>query len=266
MPALWTPAHVLLTGASSGLGRALALHYAAPGVRLSLSGRDGPRLNAVAEACRAKGAMVQTALVDVTDADAMADWLTAQDSLQPVDLLIANAGLGGAAALTPRGGEDGAQARALVAVNLVGLINTMTPLVPRMRARGQGRLALIGSIQGDLGLPQAPVYSASKAAVRIYGDAMRRLLRVDGLGVTVVLPGFIDTPMSQSLSMARPFLWSADRAARRIARDVARNARYSIFPMPLRLAVGLGRVLPGALVDLALALSLRWHRWPEDDR
>ena len=262
MPSQHLPGHLVLTGASSGLGQALALHYAAPGRLLSLSGRDGARLAGVADACRALGARVEAAQVDVTDAGAMADWLLAQDSLAPVDLLIANAGLGGAAALAPRGGEDGVQARALLAVNTLGLVNTVTPLLPRMRARRQGQLALVGSIQGDLGLPQSPVYSASKAAVRIYADGLRRLLRADGIGVTTVLPGFIDAPMSQSLQMARPFLWPADKAARRIARDIARGARYSIFPLPLRLAIGLGRALPSALTDFVLAQSLRHHRWP----
>lgn len=263
MPHRSPPQHLVLTGASSGLGWALALHYAAPGRRLSLTARDPARLGEVAAACRALGADVATAELDVTDADAMADWLTARDSIAPVDLLIANAGLGGAAALAPRGGEDGAQARALLAVNTLGLINTVTPLLPQMRARRRGHLVLIGSLQGGIGLPQAPVYSASKAAVGIYADGLRRLLRADGLRVTTVLPGFIDTPMSQSLQMARPFLWSADRAARRIAQDVARGARYSIFPRPLQIAIALGRVMPTALVDAVLSHSLRLHRWPQ---
>lgn len=264
------PEHLVLTGATSGLGRALALHYAAAGRRLSLTGRDGPRLLEVADACRALGADVETAQLDVTDAGAMADWLHSCDGVAPVDLLIANAGIGGAAALAPRGGEDGAQARAVLAVNTLGLVNTVTPLLPPMRARGKGHLVLVGSLQGLIGLPHAPIYSASKAAVRIYADGLRRLVRADGLRVTTVLPGFIDTPMSQSLGMARPFLWPADKAARRIAQDAARGARYCIFPLPLRVAVGLGRVMPAALVDFVLSRSLHFHRWPEppveDDR
>lgn len=264
------PEHLVLTGATSGLGRALALHYAAAGRRLSLTGRDGPRLLEVANACRALGADVETAQLDVTDAGTMEDWLCRRDGVAPVDLLIANAGIGGAAALAPRGGEDGAQARALLAVNTLGLVNTVTPLLPPMRARGKGQLVLVGSLQGLIGLPHAPIYSASKAAVRIYADGLRRLVRADGLRVTTVLPGFIDTPMSQSLGMARPFLWPADKAARRIAQDAARGARYCIFPLPLRVAVGLGRVMPAALVDFVLSRSLHFHRWPEppseDDR
>lgn len=256
--------HVLLTGASSGLGRALALQFATADTVLSLMGRDAARLEAVATDCRAQGAKVQTALIDVTDHAALRDWLVACDRQLAVDLLIANAGLGGAAALAPRSGEDADQAHALFNVNTLGLVNTLTPLLPAMRARGAGQLVLVGSIQGDLGLPQSPVYSASKAAVRIYGDGLRRLLRSDGVRVTTVLPGFIDTPMSQSLQMARPFLWTPERAAARIARDVARGRPYSIFPWPLRFAVGLGRWMPPRLTDAVLSVSLRFHRWPDD--
>ena len=258
------PRHIVLTGASSGLGRALALEYAAPGRTLSLQGRDIARLSEVAALCRAKGADVDEALIDVTDAMAMAGWLAARDGACPVDMVIANAGLGGAAALAPSGGESMAQAGALFSVNTLGLVHSVTPLLPRMQARGAGHLVIVGSIQGDVGLPQSPAYSASKAAVRIYGDGLRRLLKPQGIGVTIVLPGFIDTPMSRSLGMARPFLWSAERAARRVRHDVARGRRYSVFPWPLRLAVAFGRLAPAPVGDAILALSLRYHRFPDD--
>jgi len=231
---------------------------------LSLLGRDGARLGDVAALCRARGAEVVEALIDVTDAAAMAEWLEARDGIRPVDMVIANAGLGGKAALAPRGGESLAQAGALFAVNTLGLVHGVTPLLPRMRARGARHLVIVGSIQGDVGLPHSPAYSASKAAVRIYGDGLRRLLKPDGIGVTIVLPGFIDTPMSQSLAMARPFLWSAERAARKVARDVARGRRYSVFPWPLRLSVAFGRCAPAIVSDWVLALSLRRHRFPDD--
>lgn len=256
--------HILLTGASSGLGRALALQMSQPGRTLSLIARDPDRLDAVAQACRDRGASVATARLDVTHAARMADWLVARDGELPVDLVIANAGLGGERALSPRAGESGAQARALFAVNTLGLVNTLTPLLPRMQKRARGHLVIVGSIQGDIGLPQAPVYSASKAAARIYGDGLRRLLRGQGIAVTTVLPGFIDTPMSRSLEMGRPLLWTPERAAARIARDIARARRYSVFPWPLRLAVAAGRLAPAALSDAVLAASLRFHRWPAD--
>jgi short-subunit dehydrogenase len=250
-------AHVLITGASSGIGRALALHYAAPGRILSLVGRDTARLAQVAADCRARGAQVETAHIDVTDHATLEPWIEARDTAQPVDLVIAGAGLGGQRALAPRGGERGDQARDLIAVNTLGVLNTVTPLQPRMAWRGMGHVVIIGSVQGGIGLPQAPVYSASKAALRIYADATRRLLRPQGVRVTLVLPGFVDTPMSQSLTTPRPWLWSAERAAARIARDVARGARLSAFPWPLRLAVALGALAPDAIVDRLLTHSLK---------
>jgi short-subunit dehydrogenase len=250
------PAHVLITGASSGIGRALALHYAALGRMLSLTGRHVARLDDVAAACRARGAVVETACLDVTDAEALKTWIVARDAAQPVDLVIAGAGLGGANALAPETGESGAQARALFAVNTLGVINTVTPLHPLMVARGGGQVVIIGSIQGGIGLPQAPAYSASKAALKIYADGMRRLLRPKGVSVMLVLPGFVDTPMSQSLDMPRPWVWTAPRAAARIARAAARRARYCVFPWPLRLAIGLAAIAPVALVDWVLSASL----------
>lgn len=251
------PGHVLVTGASSGLGRALALYYAAPGRMLSLAGRDADRLQATADQCRAAGAMVSATAFDLRDRPAAEAWVAEADTRHPVDLVLAAAGLGGQAALAPKGGEAAADAAALIGTNLLGLVHVIAPAGQAMAARGRGCLVLVGSIQGAIGLPQSPAYSASKAAVRMYGDGLRRLLARDGVGVTIVLPGFIDTPMSQSLDMARPFLWSADRAAARIARDVARGRRYSVFPLPLRLAVGLGALCPAPVLDLAMAIGLR---------
>jgi short-subunit dehydrogenase len=250
--------HILITGATSGLGWALAEHYAGPDRHLSLTGRDVERLNAIAALCRAKGSEVHTAQIDVTDAEAMHDWLTARDDAQPVAVLIANAGMGGAAVMPQACGEDGPLARKILTVNTIGMINSVTPLLPRMVARGQGNIALIGSISGAIGLPQSPVYCASKAAVQIYGDAIRRLVRRHGVLVTNVLPGFVDTPMSQSLvGIARPWCWPADKAARRIARDIALGRRQCVFPWQLRWSIGLQKLLPLALTDLVLSMSNR---------
>ncbi|MCB1404714.1 MAG: SDR family NAD(P)-dependent oxidoreductase [Rhodobacteraceae bacterium] len=259
------PTHVMITGASSGIGRALALRYAAPGRLLSLIGRDADRLDAVAAACRALGAEIAAAQIDVTDHATLEPWIESRDAAHPVDMVIAAAGLGGNRALAARGGENGAQARDLMSVNTLGVLNTVTPLQPRMARRGAGHVVIVGSIQGGIGLPQSPVYSASKAALKIYADATRRLLRPQGVTVTLVLPGFVDTPMSQSLTTPRPWLWTPERAADRIARDVARGARISAFPWPLRLAVALGAIAPAPVVDRILTYSLRHTGLAPDD-
>lgn len=253
-----TPKHVLITGASQGLGRALALRYAQaePGRMLSLMGRDIARLEDTAAACRARGAQVVLAAIDVTDHHHMEDWITARDAETPIDLVIACAGLGGDRAVASMWGDSGQQARDLINTNTIGVINTVAPLQRAMVKRKAGHIAIIGSIQGGIGLPQAPAYSASKAALKIYADAMRRLLRPRGVRVTLVLPGFIDTAMSQSLNMPRPWCWSAEKAAKRVARDIARGASYSVFPWQLRLAVAFGAVAPVAISDFVLVKSL----------
>ena len=262
-----SPEHILITGASGGLGGALASHYASTGRTLSLSGRDSGRLAAICDQCRSSGAMVHGEMLDITDAAAAQAWIEARDDELPVDLVIANAGVGGADVVPSIEGESGALARDIINVNTLGVINTVTPLLSRMVARGAGHLVLVGSISGSIGMPQSPVYCASKAAVQIYGDALRRLLRHTGVRVTNVLPGFVDTTMSRSLDMPRPFCWSAEKAARHIARDVARGKGQSVFPWQLRFAIGLAKVLPVPLADMILSSTsgMGWSNAPEPE-
>ena len=241
--------HILITAASSGLGAALAEYYAARHMQLSLLGRDRSRLGSVAASCTSLGGRVTTDLCDVRDAEAMGATLAAIDDRAAVTVLIANAGIGGNAALSPATGELREAAHDLVETNFLGLINTVSPMLPRFVKRRFGHVVLISSLAGYSGLPQAPIYSASKAAVRIYGQGLRRMLRPAGVGVTIVCPGFIDTPMSASLPMSRPFLVPRDEAARRVAKAIERRAAEVAFPWPLALASRLDRWLPHAVGD-----------------
>jgi short-subunit dehydrogenase len=247
------PRHVLITGASSGIGAALAHHYARPGVTLSLSGRDADRVEAVAAACRALGAQAEGAVVDVVDAAAVADWIARRDALLPVDLAFANAGIGGATAVATPFGEEPEAARLIFNVNMLGVVNTVAPLVPLMAGRGRGQIAIVSSLAGLLGLPHTPAYSASKAAAAVYGDAMRRLLSPGGVKVCVVYPGYVETPMSDSLPFPRPFLWSVEKAAAHIAKGLAAGRAEIIFPRRLHLAIRVGGLLPRRLLDTILA-------------
>jgi short-subunit dehydrogenase len=245
-------AHVVITGASSGIGAALALFYAKQSGRLSLLGRDAVRLEKVAADCCARGAETFFCVGDVTDAAAMGAWLAACERAQAVDLVIANAGIGGDQVLAGPEGETLAMASRIVAINIQGVMNSVIPLLPGMIARRRGVVVLISSLAGFTGLPDAPVYSASKAAVRVYGQGLRRLLAPHGVTVTVASPGFIDTPMSASLAMPRPFLWSAERAAGHIALGAARGKRELVFPFGMALASWLANKLPAALLDRIL--------------
>jgi short-subunit dehydrogenase len=245
--------HIVITGASSGLGAALARVYASPGVLLTLSGRDEARLASVAADCVAAGAEVSVVVCDVTDAAAMATWLTNADQTRPIDVVFANAGIGGKAAIAPSQGESNATASSIVATNTLGVINTVTPLLPGFVERQSGHLVVVSSLAGLLGLPHSPAYCGSKAAARIYADGLRRLMRPHRVKVTVVNPGFVDTPMSRSLPTAGPQTWTAERAARAIKLAVAKGKGDVTFPWSLRLAVAVAQLLPNRLVDAVLA-------------
>jgi short-subunit dehydrogenase len=228
-------------------------------MRLSLLGRDVHRLETIAGTCRSQGCDVEAHAADVTDAVAMERWLLACDSIMPIDLVIANAGLGGAAVYAEKAPETTELACRIISVNTLGVINTVTPLLPRFVERRGGQIAIVSSLLAFLGAPACPAYSGSKAAIGIYGDGLRRLLAPQGIRITTVYPGFIDTPMSQSLGFQGLFVWSADRAAAHIARGLARGRREMLFPWPLGLVVRGLRQLPTALADpLLTRVHLAW--------
>jgi short-subunit dehydrogenase len=231
---VWDPRHVLITGASSGIGAALARRLAAPGRRLTLLGRDAPRLAAVAADCAGE---VATACVEVQDAPAMAGAIERACAAAPIDLLIANAGISGGDPST------------LVAVNIQGVVNTVEPALPPMRARGAGQIALMSSLAGFRGLPNAPAYCASKAAVRLYGEGLRGRLARDGIGVSVICPGFVRTPLTAANPFPMPFLMEPATAAARIVRGLARNRARIAFPRRLYALAVLTSLLPAAVVD-----------------
>jgi len=238
------PRSVLITGASSGIGAALAEAYARPGVRLFLGGRDAARLDAVAARCTA--AEVETRVLDVTDAAAMARWIAEADAEAPLDLVIANAGISGG---TAGAGEGEAQVRRIFAVNLDGVLNTLWPVIPAMRARRSGQLAIVSSVAGFRGIPGSPAYSASKAAVLAYGDALRGELHADGVHVAVICPGYVVSRMTDANDFPMPWLMPAEKAAGIIKRRLARGKGRIVFPWPMLWTVRVLQALPIALTD-----------------
>ena len=246
------PAHVLITGASSGLGAELAFGFAARGHALTLMGRNADRLRAVAERCREVGAAATVVCCDVRDAVTMQEALCQADDRLPFSTVIANSGIGGSEVMIREGYEPPDLARRIVDVNLIGVINTIAPLQQAFIARRRGTFVMVSSMAAFEGLADAPTYAATKAAVRIYGHGLRRLLAPHGVRVSVVTPGFVSTPMSASLPLSPPFLWTAERAARRIFSGLDRNEPEIAFPWQMKVGLALARVLPVRVVDLAL--------------
>jgi len=245
------PRSILITGASSGIGAALARAYAAPRTRLAICGRDTARLATVANLCRERGAEVIETCLDVTEAPAVAAWIDTADRASPLELVIANAGVQGGL-WRDGAGETLGELHRVMEVNFGGVSNTIHPVLSTMRRRRRGQIALIASLAALRGLPYSPGYCASKAAVRIYGEALRSWLAPEGIDVSVILLGFVETRLSNTVSGPKPLILSAERAAGIIRRGLAKGRRQIAFPYPLYLSMQLMRALPAGLVDTIL--------------
>ncbi len=238
---------VLITGASSGIGRALAEALAAPGVALHLSGRDAARLGEVEASCAARGADVRPRVLDVRDQAAMRDWIA---SAGPLDLVIANAGI---SAGTGGGVEPPAQARAVFDTNVGGVLNTVLPALDAMAAQPpgpeglRGRVAVIASVAAFTGVAGAPSYCASKAAVQSWAEAMDAAERGRGIRLHAVCPGYVRTAMTLGNRFPMPMVISAEDAARRTLAGIARGRTRIAYPFLVYAAARVVGALPPGL-------------------
>lgn len=234
------PKNILITGASRGLGAALAESYAAPGVTLIITARNQEKLSDTAKKCESKGAVVKPMAVDVTDARAMQELVR-----EPLDLVIANAGISaGTGDQGVMSGEPIDQVRHIFSTNIEGVVNTILPAISVMEKQGHGQIAIISSIASYCGLPSAPSYSASKAAVRVYGEALRGVLKPKNIEVTVITPGYIETDMTSVNKFPMPLLMSAEKAALIINKKLKRNPAIIGFPLPMYLLMRFMATLP----------------------
>jgi short-subunit dehydrogenase len=240
------PTTVLITGATGGIGAALARSYAEPGRTLVLHGRDASRLASLTQECEMRGAKVHGVMFDLRDAAAGIEALRSVSGQYAIDLAIVNAGVSHAVGKGLEA-ESWDEARTVLAVNLDGAIATVAGVLPDMQRRGAGQIAIVSSLAAYFGLPITPAYCASKAALKAYGEAMRGLLAPQGIAVNVVLPGFVRTPMNDRSSGARPLLISPERAAILIRHGLERNRARIAFPRTLAWGMWFLSVLPAAL-------------------
>lgn len=236
--------HVLITGASSGLGRALAEACARPGAVLHLSGRDGGRLEEAAAACRARGAEVRPVALDVRDAGAMAGWIAGAGRL---DLVIANAGVSAGTGGTT---EPAEQTRRIFDINVTGVLNTALPAIAAMAGQApgpdglRGRVAVVASIAAFVAAPGAPAYCAAKAAVQRWAEALDASERRRGIRLHAVCPGYVRTPMTARNAFSMPFLMDAEEAARRTLAGIARGRVRVAYPWPTYLGARVLGMMP----------------------
>jgi len=247
---------VFITGASSGLGLALARHYAELGATLGLVARREIALTQFAAIANGR---CGTYAIDVRDRVAMcraADDFVSKHGAP--DIVIANAGV--SIGTSTESGTDISMLREVIETNLIGVADTFQPFIAPMREARQGRLVAIASVAGYRGLPGASAYSASKAALIAYAESTRVELHGTGVRVLTVCPGYVATPMTVRNPYPMPFILSADEAARRIARAIAKNRSYVVIPWQMALVARVLRVLPIALYDRLFARAPRKPR------
>lgn len=234
---------ILITGASSGIGAALAEYYAREGVTLALTGRNGDRLSETAARCNAKGARCHLTTLDVRDSASLMTWISAIDAECPIDLAILNAGLAATRA-TPDDGENPEEMLAQIETNLGGTLIAAQAIAERMVRRRRGHLAFVSSLNGLFPVVQAPTYSATKAGILAYAAAIRDWLEPAGVCVTTICPGFVRTAIADRYVGPRPLEISAERAASKIAVGLALHRRRIDFPLALVVSVYLGKFVP----------------------
>lgn len=239
--------NVFITGASSGIGAALARHYAALGANLGLSGRDQVRLQQVVSSLPSNCAAY---VLDVRDEVALRN--AAHDFMQKFgapDIVIANAGVS-RGTLTELA-EDIPAFKAIMDTNVLGIVHSFQPFIAAMRAKRAGSLVGIASVAGLRGLPGASAYSASKAAAISYLESLRVELASSGIHVTTICPGYIKTPMTDINPYPMPFMLDVDIAARKMAQAIAQQQRYVILPWQMALIGRLMKLLPACVWDWA---------------
>ncbi|MDA0707952.1 MAG: SDR family NAD(P)-dependent oxidoreductase [Proteobacteria bacterium] len=240
------PKSILITGASSGIGMALAEIYANDGVTLFMSGRNQQRLNDIQLICEANGATIHTKIIDSRDQLKMDHWIKECHKIHPLDLVIANAGI---SAPFNTDGDIATHTKDLFDVNVNGVFHTLHPALSVMQAAGKGQIAVVSSLAGYFGMSSAPAYSASKVCIKAYGEALRGLYQKHGIAINVICPGFVRSRITDQNKFPMPFFMEAEKAAKIIKQGLEKNKAHIAFPWqtkwPLALMI---RFLPSWLL------------------
>ncbi|WNK01554.1 SDR family NAD(P)-dependent oxidoreductase [Thalassospiraceae bacterium LMO-JJ14] len=245
---------ILITGASSGIGAAVARQLAAPGVLIAITGRNAERLQAVAADLKEKGADTMAHVADVTDRTAMSALVADIEARWPLDLVFANAGISSSAGA---GEGDDEMTHDVFAINLTGVLNTVLPALTAMRARAKGQIAIVSSIAGFRGMPTAPAYSASKVALKAWGEAIRPQLKHDGIDLSMIYPGFVESRITDANDFSMPFLMPAAKAAEIIADGLYRRKKTIAFPWQMVWIMRILTTLPGPVYNAILSRAPR---------
>lgn len=238
--------NIVITGASSGIGLALAKTYSSPERNILILGRNQQRLKQCHQICEKLGANIVSHICDIRDHNIINNIISDFDQKYPIDLIIANAGISGG---TSKLGESYHQLKDIFDTNIYGVINTINPIIENFKQRKSGQIAIISSIASFRGLPSAPAYSASKACIRFYGDALRGDLLPYNVAVNIICPGYIKTPLTDINNFPMPFIMEVDYAAQYIKKQLSTNKALIIFPKKLYYLIKLCNLLPIYLSD-----------------
>ena len=243
----WTNKVVLITGASSGIGKGVALEVAARGASVGLLARREELLNELVNEIRARNSKAVAATADVRDAAAVrAAANHFRQALGPIDVLIANAGIGTsdhAIQLQPE------HAKEVITINVLGAVNSVSAVAPEMVERGEGRLVAISSLAAYRGLAKSAAYCASKAALSSYFESVRIDLRNTGVDVTIIYPGFIKTAITAGRQSKMPYLMELDEAVKKIVSAIEKGKKSYAFPWQLASIVRAGMLMPTGMYD-----------------
>ncbi|MDX2082490.1 MAG: SDR family NAD(P)-dependent oxidoreductase [Rickettsiales bacterium] len=240
------PKNILISGAGSGIGRALAIAYSKAGINLFLCGRNIENLQTTKILCEELKATIHLQIIDVTDEKAVRNWIEKITQNYQLDLVIANAGI---SAGTLGGAESFSQIKKIFSTNLDGVLNLIHPAIEKMLMAKKGQIALVSSLAGFRGLPGSPAYCASKAAIKIYGEALRGNLAQFGIEVNVICPGYVKTPMTAVNDFFMPFLVPVEKCAKIIKTGLANNKSRIAFPWQLYFLVNLAAFISTKITD-----------------